>query len=197
MKIDWAVHGVGEIQGVRDPALPRPVQFGDVWVPESFTAKLTSRQLPGVVTVSVRVDAKRGPLIEEFTLTAPTGRSIRPEDLNRISLPKIRDAVMEQAPTYRLLTNDQGEIFGVAGRPPGAAPSAIRAELRRHSYQRIDDAHLQEVSEVYRTAERHPTKAVAERFGVPRPTAARWVTTARRRGFLEPPERPAKRGQQE
>lgn len=197
MKIEYAVHGGGELQGVRDPAFPKPVQFGDVWVPESFTAELTSADLPGVVTVSVRVDAKRGPQIEEFTLTMPRGRSVRQEDLNRISLPKVRDAVMTRVPTYRLLTNDQGEVFGVAGKPPGSAPAAIRAELRRHSYQRIDDAHLHEVSGVYRTADRHPTKAVAERFGVPRPTAARWVMTARERGFLEPPERPAGRGRKE
>jgi hypothetical protein len=197
MKIRYTVHGGGKLLGVRDPAFPKPVPFGDAWVPESFTAELTSIDLPGVVTVSVRVDAKRGPLIQEFTLTAPKGRSVRPEDLNRISLPKMRDAVMAQVPTYRLLINDQGEVFGVAGKPPGAAPAAIRAELRRHSYQRIDDAHLHEVSDVYRTAERHPTKAVAERFGVPRPTAARWVMTARKRGFLEPPERPVKRGRQE
>lgn len=37
----------------------------------------------------------------------------------------------------------------------------------------IDDAHLHEVSELYRAADQHPTKAVAERFVVPRPTAAR------------------------
>jgi hypothetical protein len=197
MKIRYEVHGGGELLGVRDPAFPKPVQFGDVWVPESFTAALTSADLPGLVTVSLRVDAKRGPQIEEITLTMPEGRSVRQEDWDRISVTKVRDTVMTRVPTYRLLTNDQGEVSGVAGKPPGSASAAIRAELRHHSYQRIDDALLQEVSDVYRTADRHPTKAVAERFGVPRPTAARWVMTARRRGFLEPAERPPRRGREE
>ena len=135
-------------------------------------------------------------LLEEVTLTAGKGRSVSPEDLHRIPLAKIRDAVMAQAPTFRLLVNEQGEVFGAAERRPGAAPPAIKAELRRHSYQRIDEAHLREVAEIYRAAERHPTKAVAERFGVPCPTAARWVMTTRARGFLPPAERRQREGRQ-
>jgi hypothetical protein len=132
-----------------------------------------------------------------WTRPGQHGAGYWPEDLHQVSLPKIRDAVMSQVPTYRLLTNEQGEVYGAAGKLPGSATEAIRAELRRHSYQRIDDAHLHKVSEVYRAAERHPTKAVAERFGVPRPTAARWVMTARTRGFLAPAERRQGRGRQE
>jgi hypothetical protein len=194
MRIEYMVHGGGEFLGVVDPALPKPVLFGDAYVPESFTAVLTSTDLPGAVTVRVRVDAKRGALVEEVTLTARKGRSVSPEDLRRIPLAKIRDVVMAQAPTFRLLVDEQGEVFGAAQRAPGAAPAAIKTELRRHTYQRIDDAHLSEVAEVYRAAERYPTKAVAERFGVPRPTAARWVMTARARGFLPPAERRRRKG---
>jgi hypothetical protein len=189
MKIEYVVHGGGEFLGVRDPALPKPVPFGDTYVPESFTAMLTAADLPGVVTVRVRVDAKRGPLVEEVTLTARKGRAVSPEDLHRIPLAKVRDVVMTRVPTFRLLVNEQGEVFGAAERAPGAAPAAIRAELRRHSYQRIDEAHLREVAQVYGAAERHPTKAVADRFGVPRPTAARWVMSARAQGLLPPAER--------
>jgi len=186
MKIQYALGGGGEFQGVVQPALPKPVPFGEAYVPESFTAVLTAADLPGVVTVQVRVDAKRGPIIEEFTLTARKGRSISPEDLHRVPLAKVRDAVMAQVPTFRLLVNEQGEVFGAAGKPPGSAPVAIRAEMRRHGWQPLDDEHLRKVASVYRAAERHPTKAVAERFGVPRPTAGRWVMAARARGLLEP-----------
>jgi hypothetical protein len=196
VKIKYMVHGGGEFLGVVDPALPKPVLFGDVYIPESFTAVLTATDLPGEVTVRVRVDAKRGPLVEEVTLTARKGRSVSPEDLHRIPLAKIRDTVMAQAPTFRLLVNEQGEVSGAAERAPGAASAAIKAELRRHTYQRIDDAHLSEVAEVYGAAERHPTKAVAERFAVPRPTAARWVMTARARGFLPPAEGRQREGRQ-
>jgi hypothetical protein len=198
VRIEYAVDGGGEFLGVRDPALPKLVRFGDVTVAESFTAVLQAADLPGVVTVRVRVDTKRGPLIEDVTLTAPQGRSVSAEDLRRVPLAAIRDAVMAQAPTYRLLVNEQGEVFGAAERRPGAAPSTIRAELRRHGWQRLDDTHLREVAEVYQAAARHPTKAVAERFGVPRPTAARWVVTARERGLLEPAgRRPAHTTQHE
>jgi hypothetical protein len=197
MKIEYAVHGGGEFLGVRDPALPKPVPFGDTYVPESFTATLTAADLPGVVTVRVRVDAKRGPLVEEVTLTARKGRGVSPEDLHRIPLAKVRDAVMARAPTFRLLVNERGEVSGAAERVPGAASAAIRTELRRYSYQRIDEGHLRQVTDVYQAAERHPTKAVAERFGVPRPTAARWVMTARARGFLPPAKRRQREGRQE
>jgi hypothetical protein len=191
MRIHCYVQGGGTFGGVTDPAFPRLVQFGAVAVPESFTAVLEPQggDLPGVVTVRVRVDAKRGPVVEEVTLTALKDRSIRPEDLYRIPLAAIRDAVMSELETFRLLVNEQGEVVGAAARPPGAAAAAIRGELRRHGYQRIDDAHLREVAEVYQAAGRHPTKAVAERFGVPRPTAARWVMAARQHGFLAPAER--------
>lgn len=104
---------------------------------------------------------------------------------------------MARVPTFRLLVDERGEVFGAAERAPGAAPAAIRAELRRHSYQRIDEGHLREVADVYQAAERHPTKAVAERFGVPRPTAARWVMTARARRFLPPAKRWQREGRQD
>jgi hypothetical protein len=188
MIIRHYVQGGGTFAGVTDDAFPRLVPFGAIAVPESFTAVLEPQagDLPGTVTVRVRVDVKRGPLIEEVTLTAPQGRSVSAEDLHRLPLAAVRDAVMTGLETFRLLVNEHGEVVGAAARPPGVGAAAIRAELRRHSWQRLDDAHLREVAEVYRAVGRHPTKAVAERFGVPRPTAARWVATARERGLLEP-----------
>jgi hypothetical protein len=199
MKIQYScLAGGGEILGVRHESFPKLVRFGDVHVPESFTAELQAPDLPGVITVRVRVDAKRGPLVQEFTLAARKGRSISPQDLHQLPLAYIRDEIMARAPTYTPKFNEQGEIFGIGGKPAGAASAEIRAELHRHGYRRIDDPHLRAVAEAYRAADRHPTKAVAERFGAPRPTAARWVMTARERGFLEPVEhRPADTLQQE
>jgi hypothetical protein len=187
MKIIYScIEGGGEILGVRHESFPKLMQFGDVWVPAAFTAELHAPDLPGVVTVRVRVDAKRGPVVEEVRLTARKGRNITSEYLHRIPLAKVRDEIMARAPTYRPLVNEQGQVFGFRGRPAGGAPAAIRAELRRHGYQRVDDNHLREVADVYQAAQQHPTKAVAEKFSVPRPTAARWVLVARQRGFLDP-----------
>jgi hypothetical protein len=189
MGIRYYLEGGGTLGGVTNDAFPKLVEVGGVVLPESFTAEVDAVDLPGVVTVRVRVHPKRGPVVEEITLTARSGRSVRPEDLYQVPLVTVRDEVMARAPTYRYLRNQQGEVVGAAERRPGTAAAAVRAELRRHGYQRIDDAHLREVADVYQAASRHPTKAVADRFGVPRPTAARWVMTARQQGFLAPAER--------
>jgi transposase len=53
----------------------------------------------------------------------------------------------------------------------------------------IDEEHLRAVAQVYRDAfrtSRKPTKIVAETFDRSPATAARWVTRARREGFLPP-----------
>jgi hypothetical protein len=190
MKVTYScIEGGGEVLGVRHDSFPKVVQLGDIWVPAAFTAELRAPDLPGVVTVRVRVDAKRGPLVEEVRLTARTGRSISSQAFHQLPLAKIRDEIMAQAPTYRPLVDEQGQVFGFAGRPAGGAPAAIRAELRRHGYRRVDDHLLREVADVYRAAQQHPTKAVAEKFSVPRPTAARWVLVARQRGYLPRPDR--------
>jgi hypothetical protein len=55
--------------------------------------------------------------------------------------------------------------------------------------RRMTPRHLGEVADVYRRAmvdELPPTQAVAEHFGVPHTSAARWVNRARRDNFLRP-----------
>lgn len=59
----------------------------------------------------------------------------------------------------------------------------------RRARNRVTDALLKEVVQVYREAWESggpPTKTVAEHFGRPHSTAARWVGEARRRGLLSP-----------
>jgi hypothetical protein len=54
----------------------------------------------------------------------------------------------------------------------------------------VTDEHLQKVADVYRGAEKAPTEAVAAHFqGVAHRTATRWVSEARKRGFLPPTTR--------
>jgi len=67
---------------------------------------------------------------------------------------------------------------------PYADPEKIRA-------QGPTDESLRVVAQVYRmaiAARDDPTAAVASGLQLPRPTAARWVKTARQRGFLGPTE---------
>jgi hypothetical protein len=52
---------------------------------------------------------------------------------------------------------------------------------------------LAQVAATYRrNLDRNPTRAVADHFGITRPTAGRWVTTARQAGLL-PPTTPGKK----
>lgn len=62
----------------------------------------------------------------------------------------------------------------------------VRGTPRRNSVTR---EHLREVADVYRRAERTPTKAVAAHFKASHSTAARWVGMARSEGFLGPTKR--------
>jgi transposase len=59
---------------------------------------------------------------------------------------------------------------------------------------KLDDEHLGEVARIYRESVYlgQPVESVAEYFGVPRPTASRWVAKARDRRLLEPPSKGAK-----
>lgn len=69
------------------------------------------------------------------------------------------------------------------GEPAVDADPAVRSGRRN----RLTDAHLRAVAEVYLTADKcglPPTRTVADRFTVPHSTAAKWVGHARKRGIL-------------
>ncbi|MFF7884320.1 hypothetical protein ACH40F_29125 [Streptomyces sp. NPDC020794] len=57
----------------------------------------------------------------------------------------------------------------------------VRGTPRRNS---VTKQHLQEVADVYRRAQKAPTKAVAAHFKASHSTAARWVGMARAEGYL-------------
>jgi hypothetical protein len=69
-----------------------------------------------------------------------------------------------------------------------ASPRVDAAKIRT---QGPTDESLRAVARVYRVAfaaREDPTAAVASGLQLPRPTASRWVKTARQRGFLGPTE---------
>jgi transposase-like protein len=121
-----------------------------------------------------------GPRVEEVTLS---GRSISSEDLRSVPLARLRDISVRLA-SFRPLAAE-GEITGAAW---GGRDETITAALRQQR-RVIDDTHLHEVAETYVGAESNATSTVAEKFGVPRPTAARWVSLARERSLLPPAKR--------
>jgi hypothetical protein len=162
---------------------PRLVRLsGDAYVANDFVASFVGSELPGPVTLRVLVEDTRSPRVTEISIT---GRSLTGGDLRKIPLARMRDAAT-MAATFRPLMGEDGEITG--GAQPIPSTTAVRTALRR-SRRLIDQEHLSEVAKAYTHAPTHPTQSVADRFGVPRATAARWVLLARRSGFLPPAER--------
>ncbi|MDT0568901.1 hypothetical protein RM704_15720 [Streptomyces sp. DSM 3412] len=81
------------------------------------------------------------------------------------------------------LQTQAAEAYAVArDQPPPAQTKRKR--------NRITDEFLYEVAQVYLSADKFglpPTREVANRFDAPHSTAAKWVASARRKGFLPPP----------
>ncbi len=74
---------------------------------------------------------------------------------------------------------------------------AHEAEFTRAKQQGMTDETLQLVARIYRVAllmGKPPVKIIEEWFELPRSTAGRWVTAARKKGFLEPAAGPGKPG---
>jgi hypothetical protein len=49
------------------------------------------------------------------------------------------------------------------------------------------DEQLQAAVEIYQSADRAPTQAVSEHFGIKHRTASLWIARAREKGFMQPP----------
>jgi hypothetical protein len=97
--------------------------------------------------------------------------------------PEITGELIRSLPVARLL--QEGAIKANSFQ---ASPHADAAMIRK---QGPTDESLRVVAQVYRLAlavRDDPTAAVASGLRLPRPTASRWVKTARQRGFLGPTE---------
>jgi hypothetical protein len=165
---------------------PRLVRLsGDAYVANDYVASFVGSDLPGPVTLRVLVEDARSPRVTEISIT---GRRLTGADLRKIPLARLRDAATTAA-SFRPLADEDGEITG--GAQPMPSTTAVRTALRRQR-RLIDQEHLSEVAEAYTQAPTHPTQSVADKFAVPRSTAARWVLLARRSGFLLPAERKGK-----
>ena len=77
------------------------------------------------------------------------------------------------------------------------AGPADETEFARAKQQGMTDETLQLVARTYRVAVlmgRPPVRVIEEWFELPRSTAGRWVTAARKRGYLEPAAGPGRIG---
>jgi hypothetical protein len=100
--------------------------------------------------------------------------------------PPITSEALHAVPVRRLIRENLSKRLRLLGTPGSQAATWDPALLRE---QGPTDWTLEAVAFVYRTAvmlDEPPVLAVRDHFGIPRPTAARWVEKARQRGFLGP-----------
>ena len=105
----------------------------------------------------------------------------------------VSSTILRGVPVAQLLSEVvTAAAFKIAPPPtedsaPKLAPDSYR-ETQLHQTP-LTDENLQQVATLYRAAVEqgdHPTETVANAMHVSRSTAARWVTRARKRGFLGP-----------
>jgi hypothetical protein len=147
---------------------PETIDIGDGAVIPARLGSKGTFAIDGAV-FEVVVDARYDPsagryLVEHVAMTAREGGEVTGEVLRRVKL----------AESLRLIAR--------------AAMSPYEADWPRELAAAGPTTEtLRAVAQIYRVAllaGDAPTQAVAERLGVPRSTAGRWVTRARDRGFL-------------
>lgn len=129
-------------------------------------------------------DVVDGELIcHRLTLVA-TERGVQGQDLRAVSIDNLRETVAAHwsAPAQVL----DGDGHGVTNFATSWNTTDARAGVQnlRATRRRRDDEHSRKVAEVYLSAERAPTQAVAAAFGVAHRTAGLYVRAARDKGLL-------------
>lgn len=182
-----------DLRGLQDRADDRwhrlpPERFerlGDhvIFVPVCVTRLDHHADGPAVEAVFDVVDGEL--VCHRLTLVA-TERGVQGRDLRAVSVDDLRETVAAHwsAPAQVL----DGDGHGVTNFATSWNPADSRAGVRnlRASRRRTDDEHSRQVAEVYSTADRAPTQAVADAFGVAHRTAGLYVRTARDKGLLPP-----------
>jgi hypothetical protein len=179
-----------------------PMSFGAYWdQPPAPYCELDLRtESDGrVVCVSLTVHARADDRVRtEVSLAAI--RNIRIAELKRRA---IRLALVEiyqkEDGTAAIRLPRTGEEKDLVLQAPQAFETLEASAHRPHRGKKLSDAHLREVAKVYRQALKAekptPTKAVMQHFFTARPNAGRWVSEARKRGFLGEAEAPRQAGE--
>lgn len=158
-------------------------------LPQRFQARYTDDKLPEVV---LTIEVEGGvPVCTEITIRRQPGHSsLTAYELRQAPI----TAAIEHACRVAAMRKVEDEALeeGVeAWEPTGYdAPTAAQTAkeiTRTRQRRKVTRSLLQDVARVYKAAENDgwPTKAVAEAFQVPRGTAARWVSEARKQHLIE------------
>jgi hypothetical protein len=152
-----------------DRTAPRQVELVLALDPEEVTYRLALEVIDG------------RPACREFrVLTHEGGRGIRSGDLTAIKV----DEMVASAYAMASRRSDGEDESGL----PAITRTITEATGPR--YRRMTPDLLSRVAQTYRSdTTGRPTQAVAEAYGIPHPTAARWVYRARKAGHLPPTTR--------
>ena len=168
------------------------IEYGNVRLPARFKAEATGDDLPYRVTLTGVATVEDGAQWEEVVVSRVEGG------------PPVTSAGVRAVPFGRILrlavegfaeevVRTPTDAAGGRALPLTGGTPLVDEVLHRRRRWLLTDEHLREVAAVYRQGSKlppaglpAPTEAVRKHFGVPHPTAARWVATARARGLLEP-----------
>lgn len=177
----------------------KTVEVGDHEVPEFIFVKFPG--VDGQPELEMTIDSSSGvPKCTRVMISAlPEGREVRNHDLRQADLETWIESIV---PVFMDEIVDRGggdfpmKTVQRVGDGDAAYARAARKELqkaRRAARRKISPDLLQRVAEVYRSEgsrsdEARPAKAVRTAFAVSQRTAYRYISEARRLGFLEPAE---------
>lgn len=175
-------------------------QESGFFIPSLFRYLTVRHDLPYAVTMEIATSALTAPRV--LSLTVSQKQSIDVGELGgkpARSYPaeeSIRPGALRLIPEGRLLaqallaaTHTECGLEGVPDFEIREADieRAYKAGRSRAQHGRgatVDDARLQRVAELYRTATSDRTQAIMRAFQVSQPTAGRYILQARQRGFL-------------
>jgi hypothetical protein len=159
---------------------------GDRYLPARWRSLIDGEHLPYTAELVCTADTA-GPRCEAITFHAREGsEAISPRRLRAMPAGALIElAVFSAAQRGEHQPGHQRIRFGG---DIGDASDELRNV--RPSRERGNEAHLREVADVYRAAERYPTRAVQDHFACPSyNTAAHWVAKARAAQLIPPAKR--------
>ncbi|MBA2716631.1 MAG: hypothetical protein H0U51_06190 [Propionibacteriales bacterium] len=158
-------------------------RLGDhvIFVPVCVTRFDDHADGPAVEAVFDVVDGEL--ICHRLTLVA-TERGVQGKDLRAVSVDELRETVAAHWSTPAQVLDSDGH--GVTNFATSWNTDDARAGVQnlRATRRRRSDEHSRKVAEVYLSAERAPTAAVADAFGVAHRTAGMYVRAARDKGLI-------------
>jgi hypothetical protein len=167
----------------------RPVLLrNDFAVPQRFVASGET------ISIEVEIDNPGDPRIRRLEVRDTDGAGITSAALRKLAIGRLtREAVAAAARPYTPSEDGAEPVFRIVSADPREAASFYRQYTRDARRPRrgspLTDDDLRQVADIYRAAMSRgdpPTLMVADQLYAARSTAARWVATARKRGFLGP-----------